>query len=336
MRAGCSSARIEGVFTLDDCAEVLPVLDEYGLRDESDDQVIVAREINAQTGRSVARVNGRAVNTATLREIGGRLVDIHGQHEGVSLFNWRTHLDILDRYGTLLPLRAEVGACVDRLRAVRQQLTELRRSETRRHERIEELQYQIEELKAAGLQPGEEEELARERTLLQNAAKITTLINTAHALLTHSDEARKGVTAISEGLGKVVAALDELLRYDDVVAPTAELAHELHYRLEDLTTAVRTYRDNLEFDPDRADEIEERFVLLRTLQRKYGGTISDLIASVTTAEAELDRLVNSAEHKAELETQETKLLVELAAWPARCRRGGPRPARSWRGASSSQ
>ncbi len=71
--------------------------------------MIVAREINGQTGRSVARINGRAVNSATLREIGGRLVDIHGQHEGVSLFNTRTHIDILDRYGNLLPLREEVG-----------------------------------------------------------------------------------------------------------------------------------------------------------------------------------------------------------------------------------
>src|SRR3712207_325632 len=78
VRAGSTTARIEGVFTLDDAPEVVEVLDEYGLRDADDDQVIISREINAQTGRSVARINNRAVNTATLRDIGGRLVDIHG------------------------------------------------------------------------------------------------------------------------------------------------------------------------------------------------------------------------------------------------------------------
>ncbi len=119
VRAGSTTARVEGVFALLDCPEVAPVLEEYGLLDDGDDQVIVTREINAQTGRSVARINGRAVNSATLREVGGRLVDIHGQHEGVSLFNTRTHLEILDRYGNLLPLRAEVGTIVDKLREVR-------------------------------------------------------------------------------------------------------------------------------------------------------------------------------------------------------------------------
>ncbi len=183
VRAGSTSARVEGVFALADCADIVPVLQEYDLYDEDDDQVIVAREINGQTGRSVARINGRAVNSATLREIGGRLVDIHGQHEGVSLFNTRTHLDILDRYGNLLGLREEVGLIVDQLRSVRTQLDELRRSEARRQDRIEELQYQIEEIEAAKLRPGEEEELARERKVLQNASKITGLVNNTYTLL---------------------------------------------------------------------------------------------------------------------------------------------------------
>ncbi len=312
VRAGCASARIEGVFTLEDCADVVPVLAEYGLMDEDDDQVIVTREINAQSGRSVARINGRAVNAAILRDVGGRLVDIHGQHEGVSLFNWRTHLDILDRYGNHLVLRTEVGDCVDRLRGVRNQLAELRRSETRRQERIEELQYQIEEITAAKLHAGEEEELARERLLLQNASKITALANGAYALLSQSDESRKGSLALSDGMVKLVSSLDELLRFDPTLEEAVEQARELQFRMEDLCSVVRDYRDSLEWDPNRAEEIEERFLLLRNLQRKYGGNAEELIASVTTSQEALELLLHSAEHIADLVAEETRLLAELS------------------------
>ncbi len=310
VRAGSTVARVEGIFSLDDCPEVVPLLQEFGLLDESDDQIIVAREINAATGRSVARINGRAVNTATLKEIGGRLVDIHGQHEGVSLFNVKTHLDILDRFGNLLPLRAEVGGVVDRLRQVRQQLDDLRRSELRRQDRIEELQYQIEEIEAANLRAGEEEELLRERTLVQNGAKVTALVNTAYQLLAEGDGA-PGAASVTDSLGSVVGAIDDLARFDPTVSPTLELANELLFRMEDLAASLRDYRDNLEFDSGRMEAIEERFLLLRTLQRKYGGTIEELLVSVEAARVELDRLLHSAEHLADLEAQEAKLLAQL-------------------------
>lgn len=313
VRAGSTIARVEGIFSLDDCGDVLPILEEYGLIDESDEQVIVVREINAATGRSVARINGRAVNTAILREVGGRLVDIHGQHEGVSLFNTKTHLEILDRFDNLLPLRAEVGALVDQLRHVRQQLDDLRRSELRRQDRIEELRYQIDEIEAANLRVGEEDDLARERTLLQNAAKVTNLVNTAYGALAEGDDGPRGAESLLDLLGTVVGSIDTLAGLDPTLNATLEQANDLLFRMEDLASALRDYRDNLEFDPGRMAEIEERFLLLRTLQRKYNGTSQELIDSVETARVELDRLMHSAEHMADLEAQEARLLKELGA-----------------------
>ena len=311
VRSGSPSARVEGVFSLHDCSEVLPLLQEYGLV-EDDDQLIVVREINAQTGRSVARVNGRAVNNATLREIGGRLVDIHGQHEGASLFNTRTHIDILDRYANLLPLRAEVAAVVDQLRDVRAQLAELHRSAARRQDRIEELQYQIDEIEAAKLRVGEEEELSRERKLLQNAAKITTLANSVYAQLAAGEEGRRGKEPILDSLSAAVSSIDELQRYDPSLAAVLEQANDLLYRLEDLVAAMRDYRDNLDFDPGRMEQIEERFLLLRTLQRKYGGTVAEMLAGAEAAAVELHRLTHSAEHMAGLQAREDELLARLS------------------------
>jgi len=311
VRAGSTIARVEGVFGLGDCPEVIPVLQEYGLAEDDDDQVIIAREINAQTGRSVARINGRAVNNATLREVGSRLVDIHGQHEGASLFNTRTHIDILDRYGSLLALRAEAGVIVDQLRAVRTGLEELRRSAARRQERIDELQYQADEIEAARLRAGEEEELARERKMLQNGAKITTLINSVYAMLAGGDDGPPGAQALVDGLGKAVNAIDELQRYDPSLTAASEQAMDLLYRMEDLAATVRTYRDNLEFDPGRMEAIEERFLLIRNLQRKYGSSVAEMLDGLESISAEVYRLTHSAEHMAELQAREDVLLARL-------------------------
>ncbi|MEP7189593.1 MAG: AAA family ATPase, partial [Roseiflexaceae bacterium] len=159
VRAGTERARVEGVFSISDRPDIVPVLAEYGLWDDEDEQVILSREVNGESGRSVARINGRAVSISVLREVGGRLVDIHGQHEGLSLFNTRTHGEMLDRFGGLLPLRAEVAGKVAALRKVRDELTALRKAAASRAERIEELRFLLEDVGVAKLRPGEEAEL---------------------------------------------------------------------------------------------------------------------------------------------------------------------------------
>lgn len=318
VRAGSARARVEGVFSLADSPQVLPLLREYGLNEEEDDQqVILTREVSAESGRSVARINGRAVSMSVLREIGGQLIDIHGQHEGLSLFNTRTHLEMLDRFGELLPLRDQVAALVARLRKVRDDLAELRRSESRRHERIEELHFLLEDVAATKLRLGEDEELLRERTVLQNGARITGLVNDAYAKLYQGEEgSRQPSRPIVESLATVSSALTELARYDTSVEPIAAQASDLQYQIEELATTVRGYRDQLDFEPGRLDEIEDRLTVLRELQRKHGGDIAHILDRAASAEAEIERLTNSAEHMAELEGQENRLLSEAGALAA--------------------
>jgi DNA repair protein RecN (Recombination protein N) len=315
VRAGCTRARVEGVFSLSDRLDLVDVLQEYGLYEAGDEQVILTREISGESGRSVARINGRPVNTAALREVGGRLVDIHGQHEGLSLFNTRTHLDMLDRFGELLPLREQVGEIVIELRQVREELAEMRRNEARRQDRIEELRFLVEDVAAAKLQVGEEEELLRERMLVQNAARIIGLVNEAYGLLYQGDEeGRRGARPIVETMAKVLTDLEELERFDAGVATMATVARELHYQLEDLATALRGYRSTLDGDPARLDEIEDRLTVLRDLQRKYSVSVEDLLARAEGASAEIEKLLNSAEFMASLEQREQALLGELGKY----------------------
>lgn len=311
VRAGSERARVEGIFSLTDRPDLLSLLDEYGLRDD-DDQVILSREIIRESGRSVARVNGRAVSSAVLRDIGSRLVDIQGQHEGLSLFNSRTHGEMLDRFGGLVPLREQVAALVAALRQVRDELDGLRRAAQRRTERIQELTFLLEDVRAARLRPGEEEELLRERALLQNGARITELVATTYALLYTGDETgRRPARSAVELLGAISDALTELARLDPTLSQAAEQAAELLYSVEDLATRIRAYRDAMEFDPARLDAIEDRLTLIRDMQRKYRGSIEHILERAASAEAEIERLTRSAEHLADLEAKERDLLDEI-------------------------
>ncbi|NNJ09109.1 DNA repair protein RecN [Chloroflexales bacterium ZM16-3] len=314
VRAGCSRARIEGVFSLDDSAHVIATLQEYGLFDEDDGQVILVREISAESGRSVARINGRAVSTSVLRDVGGRLIDIHGQHEGLSLFNPRTHIDMLDRFGELMPLRTQVAELASRLRRTREELADLRRNEARRQERMEELHFLIEDVAAAKLRPGEEEELLRERAVVQNAARITSLATDAYTRLYEGREGGRAASGrpVVESTAQIAAALDELSRLDPSIGTMAAQASDLHYQAEDLAATLRSYRLTLDFEIDRIDQIEDRLTVLRDLQRKYGGDIAQLLERAGRAEAEIERLANSSEHIAGLERQESGQLTELA------------------------
>jgi DNA repair protein RecN (Recombination protein N) len=314
VRSGSGRARVEGVFSLEHAPDVVALLQQYDLWSEEDEQVILTREISAESGRSMARINRRAVNTAVLREIGSRLVDIHGQHEGLSIFNTRTHLDMLDRYGGLLPLREQVSEHIGRLDTLRAELAELRRSQSQRQQRIEELHLLLEDVSAANLRADEEQELLQERQVVQNAVRITELVTAIYAALYQgNDESSFPGQPVVAAMGSIGDNLTELARFDPSVGPLAEQAASLHYHLEDLALNVREYRDNLDFDPRRLDDIEERLTLLRALQRKHGGTIAELIERAAKAEAEIERLTHSSEHIAELEAQESRLRVEIGA-----------------------
>ncbi len=313
VRADCSRARVEGVFSLEDCPQLIPLLREYDLLADDDGQVILTREISAESGRSVARINGRAVNTGILREVGGRLIDIHGQHEGLALFNTRTHLDMLDRFGELLPLREQVVGLTLRLRQVREELAELRYNEARRLSRIEELRFLVEDVSTARLRPNEEQELLRERAVVQNAARITGLASEAYAdLYGGRERGRTAVRPVYELMAGIANALAELGRLDPTAAQLAATAAELHYQLEDLAASLRAYRLGLDLEPARLDAIEDRLTVLRDLQRKYGGSAAELLARAASAEAEIERLSNHAVVIAGLEGQEADLLAELA------------------------
>jgi len=308
VRSGCEKAEIEGVFLLsDEVAGALEgLLRENGLWEDSD-TLILRREVSAE-GRSVARVNGRAVSLSVLNAIGRHLVDIHGQGDHLSLMQVRRHIDMLDRYGELQAQRRAFAELAGRLNEVRRELRALMDDARDRARREDLLTFQIQEICGARLQRGEDERLERERHLLANAERRAEEINEAYALLS---EGERGQRSALDLLGMVVEGLASLAAMDEILAPQSEMAENAYYQLEEVARALRRYRDEIEFDPQRLVEVEERLELIHRLKRKYGDTIDDVLAFGERAEAELQAVAHSDERARELREEEASLLAAM-------------------------
>jgi DNA repair protein RecN (Recombination protein N) len=308
VRAGADRAIVEATFRLGPAqrAAIDSLLKREGLEGDDVDLLHLGREVRF-SGRSVSRVNGRAVTLGLLREVAEGLVDIHGQSEHLSLLRVREHANLLDRYAELWPLRAQVAELVGQARAVRQELADLVRSEQELAHRADLLQFQIGEIEAAAFDPGEEEELLAERLRLANAEQLAALAGEALQAL----GSEEGQTGALDLLGVGLRAIEKLARVDPDLEPQLRAAESVNYQVDDLVRSLRDYGERVEHNPRRLREVEERLALLRRLERKYGPKIADVLAYSEKAAQELDTITHSEERIAELRAEEERLLAEL-------------------------
>ncbi len=329
VRAGADRTRVEGIFSLTDTqrAALAPIIAEYGLDDDAED-LILTREITV-AGRSQGRVNGRAVTAGVLSAVGELLVDIHGQTEHLSLLRVRQHIEMLDRYAGLGQQRAQLAELVRQVRAVRGELAGLLRDERELARRQEMLRYQVDEIEEAALEVGEDEALLQERVRLVNAQKLMDLAEMVHATLYDpGDDQRGAIDLLSEATG----SLHALIKLDPRLAAQEGALLAALDSLEEIGRAMRDYRDEIEGNPDRLDEVEERLTLLNSLKRKYGDTIAEILAFAERASTELETIEHRSERMEALGAQEAKLLKQIGqaaeALSAARREAGDRLARA--------
>ncbi len=311
VRHGADEATIEGVFTLDGLSrvgELREVLDQRGLAGD-DGRLVVHCELRRR-GRSVIRINGHAVPRTVLQQIGRLLVDVHGQSEHLSLLDRRRHLLFLDAYGGCDQLRIDFTALATELRRVERELAALAasRGETARQEEF--LRFQIDEITAAELHDGEDDELERERTVLASAEKLKTLAYEAHQQLHGEDADGRSLSAIDR-LSEAAAAMRRLAELDPAQKPALESLEGALYGLQELAQDVRAYGDRLEHDPLRLEEIEARLDLIRSLKRKYGESTGEVLAFLQKAEEDLAGIANSSERGTDLESARSRLRQEM-------------------------
>lgn len=308
VRTDSEAAFVEGVFQLKgpEKEAVHEVLNREELMDDPN-YVVLMREVRKE-GRSVARVNGRTVNVGLLKELGALLIDIHGQAEHLSLLDPRAHLGLLDRYAEVAKPLTEYRQTYHALLSLRHELSDLRKAQSDSDRRTEILTYQAEEIEDARLKAGEDEELRKERDRLANAESLAENAQEALAVL---DEGSPETPAATDLVGQAAQALAALAKID---AGQAELANQAELMLDtmsDIIHGLRDYLEEIEFNPKRLEEVEERLDVIHSLTRKYGGNIPAVIAYGADARKQLETITGAADRIDELEMQEAKLLEKL-------------------------
>jgi DNA repair protein RecN (Recombination protein N) len=308
VRSGAERAVLEAVFTLPEKTEkeITAVLEREAL-DDGEKTITLGREIRSE-GRTVARVNGRSVNVGLLKELGSYLVDIHGQAEHLSLLDVHSHLDLLDRYADVDKELADYQSDYHDLTAIRKELSSLRTLEAEAERKSELLKFQADEIDAANLQTGEEEELDIERSRLANAENLAASAQQALVLL---DESTPETQSISDLLGQVTQLLGALARIDSSRQAQSEAAEEAAVQISEITQDLRNYLEAIEFNPRRLEQVEDRLESIHQLKRKYGGTIQAVLKYGQEARAQLEKIAHAEERIGELEADEKKAVESL-------------------------
>lgn len=308
VRTGAEKAVVQAFFR-----ELPPhihtALQELGY-DAEEGELTITREISADGG-STARLNGRAVTVGVLRQLGDLLIHIHGQNDNQVLLAANRHIHLLDSFGNYGNLLEEYRQTYRLYRSILQEIERFSTDEREKEHRQDLLRFQIGELEQADLQPDEEEELLSERKVIRNAEKIYDSLQQAYFALAGSDEF-DGAIQLSSNAGD--AAGDAAVYLADAAEPSEKLT-ALSYELDAVADEIRSMMEQVEFEPERLNEIEVRLDEIHTLKRKYGSTVEEVLQYLDSAKEELEQIETSDERLGELNRERKKIkdmLYELA------------------------
>ena len=294
VRTGAAKARVTAIFS-DFSSETIEKISELGFEPDEDGTLIISREITAD-GKGSCRVSGMPASVATLRELGGILVNVHGQHDNQALLNPSRHCGIIDAYAGLSSELAGYHERYRRCMAIRKELSELSLDSEEKARRIDMLTYQTKEIEAAQIVPGEEETLRAELNILENAAAIAE--NSAYACdrLMGGEDSDGAVALLKEA----ASAVAELSDYIEGAAELAERLTGAACEAEDAADEIRSLFDEDSADTRRIDMIEERLDLFYRLKKKYGSDLKAVLQFYDKACEELNRISFSEEKQQEL------------------------------------
>ncbi|WP_096434725.1 DNA repair protein RecN [Alteribacter populi] len=308
VRHGSKRAEIEGLFSVEASHDIYPLLNDLGIEPTEDDTVVIRREITSQ-GKSICRINGKLVTLASLRQVGQLLVDIHGQHEHQQLLQVDKHLFLLDRYAEheIYEAKQEYRALFDRYTKTKKKFSQLTENEQQMAQRLDLIQYQLEEIEKAQLQPDEDVFLSEEKQRLGNSEQLYQRVHDSHQALYGEN---KGLEWIMVALNQ----MEEASELDEGLKKIHENITNCYYLLEETAFSLRDYVESIEFNPERLNDIEARLSELNTLKRKYGENVNDVMEYASKIEEEVETLENKEEHlqkwAEELEAIQKDLSVE--------------------------
>lgn len=298
VRHNQDQARIEGLFFIDDEKhEVYDVLSHFHLPIDEEGNIILERYITAK-GKSICRVNHKLVTLAILKEVGSKLIDIHSQHETQSLMNPEQHIELMDQFNAkkITSSKNDYLMIFNELKKAKERMKELSESEHKTNERLDLLTFQLSELQEAQLEPNEDVQLEKERNQLANYERIFDGLQTAYGSLYGEN---RGLDFLSNAMN----ALEQIEDVDDQLQKISEQMKSHYFALEELSFDIRHELDQMEFHPDRLNEIESRLFELNRLKRKYNKDLEGLMSHMAKMEEELEQLQHRETHLQSYEKQ---------------------------------
>jgi DNA repair protein RecN (Recombination protein N) len=302
LRSGAEELRITGRFDVDGDATRADI--ERILDTKLEDEVILSRRLTRQ-GRSYAYVNDMPVAINTLKQIGGRLVDIHGQRETESLLEPAYQLQVLDEFGGLQKYRQAYLDVAERLREARRRYNTLAAEQQQRQRELALIRFERDELDQAALEPGEAEELRKERDRLANAQQLQEFAEASYAIL-HEDEG-----SVIERLGKVKRDAEDWAAIDAELADLVNRLETIHADVQDVAHTLRRLGGHWESDPERLGEVEARLQFLKKLQTKYRKSADELIVYRVGLDEQEAKLQQAEDDLSGLEGEITALFAQL-------------------------
>ncbi len=301
VRYGTEKARVQGLFDVSD--EILKLLENLGI-DAEDSSLLLCREITAD-GKSTCRINGMMTPQSILREVGAHLINIHGQQDNQALLNPSKHIDFLDNYAKT-DLTA-YSLLYNERKQILKELEKLSADEQERMQRIDLLEYQVQEIKAAAIHAGEKDELSEQKKIIDNAEKIAMAVGEAYSVLYEENSAYDAISRAANALGSIEGI-------DSGIDEIASRINEVKYTIEDSAHDLKTFSDSIEYDENTLNDIEERLDLITKMERKYGGSEERVLEYYEKAVKELALITNADEAadelKAKLAVLESKLVAE--------------------------
>ena len=304
IRNGASKAKVDAVFSLNEGDRVYEALDKLGI--EAENEIILSRELST-SGRNSCRINGTLVPVAMLKSVSDTLVDIHGQHEHQALLDPENHIGYLDAFchSDSFLLIEKIDNIVSEYGALTLKRNSGFSSEGEREREMDMLRYQIDEISSAALEKDEEEKLNAEKTVLLNAERIRTALESAHAALSGGED------------GSALSLIDDARRsLKDIASLNGEYEEfanrleELYYTAEDISFSIRDSSENVDMNMQRLEEIEQRLKLISDLKRKYGRSAEEVINFGVEAQNRLNELENAEALAAEMDKKLNKLKAE--------------------------
>ncbi|WP_027955449.1 MULTISPECIES: DNA repair protein RecN [Halobacillus] len=301
VRHGTKKAEIEGLFTVQPDHPIYKVGQNYGVDIDEDGMVVLERTITHQ-GKSICRVNGKLVTLGIMKEFGHSLIDIHSQHETQSLMDPDRHVELLDVFAgeELRSVLDEYVSVYDKYRTMKKRYKELSENEQEMAQRLDLLEFQLRELQGAEMQPLEDEELSEERKKLMNFEKVYQGIHDAYYSL-------YGEQRGMDWLSHAMTSLESTSDVDDNLAKLSEEMTNTYYLMEEMTFKLSNQMAELEFDPERLNQIESRLNELNRLKKKYGATVDDMLQYASRIEEEIDEIRNKDSHLSKMESEIAEL-----------------------------